>query len=97
MNIGNYHFGIRDHHVGVDCQLSLKWGLLNSWMFNRTNQTHVEDVKNPEEFPIPTGNIVLIALCEHEPRKRIPFTLLPDLLLDLGHGSATGTSVNGLR
>jgi hypothetical protein len=90
MNIGNYHFGIRDHHVGIDCQLSLKWRLLNSRMFNGTNQTHVEDVKDPEEIPVPTGNLVLVALCEHQPRERIPFALLADLPFDLGHRSALG-------
>jgi hypothetical protein len=72
-------------------------GLSNSQMPDGTNRTHVEDVKNPEEVPIPTGNLVLIAFCEHEPRERIPFTLLADLLLDLGHGSTTGTPVNEFR
>jgi hypothetical protein len=72
-------------------------GLLDSQMPDGTNRTHVEDVKNLEKVPIPTGNLVLVALCEHEPRERIPFTLLANLPFDLCHGSGSGTSVSGFK
>jgi hypothetical protein len=51
-------------------------------------------VKDLNEVPIPSGNLVLVALGEDESRERIQFTPLDDLLLDLGHRSAIEISVS---
>jgi hypothetical protein len=60
---------------------------LNSWILNRADRTHIEDVKNPDEFLIPSRNLVLIALGDDESDHRIPLALLIDLPSHLGHGS----------
>jgi hypothetical protein len=56
----------------------------------KTNRTHVEDVENPDEVLFPSRDLLLIALREDESGHRIPFTLLDDLPLDPGQGSAIG-------
>ena len=55
-----------------------------------TNRTHVENVKDPDKILIPSSNFVLIGFGEGESTYRIPFTMLDDLLLDLGQSSAIG-------
>jgi hypothetical protein len=49
-------------------------------------------VKDPIEVLPPTGNRIFIVLRTEELRNRVSFTLLVDLALDLGHGSAIKTS-----
>jgi hypothetical protein len=51
-------------------------------------------VEDPDEVLLPSRNFVLIGFGEDESVERIPFTLLDDLLLDLGHGSAIEPSVS---
>jgi hypothetical protein len=60
-------------------------------MLNRSDWTHVEDVKNPEEVLLPSRNLLLVAFCEDEPGHRISFTLLDDLPLDPRQGSTIET------
>ena len=64
-------------------------------MPNRTNRTHVEDMKDPDEVLLPSRNLLLVALREDESHRCIPFTLLRDFLLDPCHGSAIKKSVSG--
>jgi hypothetical protein len=45
-------------------------------------------VKDPDKVLIPGSDLVLIAPCENEPEDYIPFALLTDIPLHLGHGSA---------
>jgi hypothetical protein len=45
-------------------------------------------VKDPDKVLIPSSNLILIALREEEPEDYIPFALLTDIPLHLGHGSA---------
>ena len=80
---------IRNHHIGIDCQLCLKRALLGMWIPNRFNRTYVEDVKDPDKILLPRSNLTLIALGEDESVYHTPFTMLDDLPLDLGQGSAT--------
>jgi hypothetical protein len=63
--------------------------LLSSRIPNRADRTHIENVKDPEKFLIPSGNFVLISLRENEPDNCAPFAPPIDLPLHLGHGSAT--------
>jgi hypothetical protein len=67
-----------------------KGGLLSPGMPNRTNRTHVEDMKDPDKVLFPCRNLFLIALREDESGHRISFTLLDDLPLDPCQGSAIG-------
>jgi hypothetical protein len=86
---------ICNYHVGIDYQLGLNEGRISSHIPNGTNRTNVKDMKNPEKVPIPSGNLVLVALCEDKPSERGPFSLLGNLLLDLGHGSVVETLMSG--
>ena len=63
-------------------------------MPNRTDRTHVEDVKDSNKVLLPSRNFVFVTLRMDESGNRIPFTLLDDLPLDLGHGAAIGISVS---
>ena len=63
-------------------------------MFNRTSQTDVEDLKDPDEALLPTCNFVLIAFREDESEDRIPFTPLDHLPVDLDQGSVIETSIS---
>jgi hypothetical protein len=65
--------------------------LLSLGIPNITDRTHIEDVKDPDKFLIPTNNLVLIALREDESKKCASFAVLIDLPLHLGHGSAIGS------
>ena len=42
-------------------------------------------MKDPEKVLVPTSDLVLVCLREDEPQNRIPFTLLVDIPLHLGH------------
>jgi hypothetical protein len=64
-------------------------------MLNRTNRTHVEDVKDPDKVLLPSSNLLLITLRENKPDDSIPFTLLDDVPLDPRQGSASEISVSG--
>lgn len=48
-------------------------------------------MENPDQILLPSGDFVLIGLHVEESRGNIPFTLLDDLLLNPGHGSAIRT------
>ena len=74
---------IRNHHVGVNRQFGLK-ALLSFRVANVSGGTYVEDMKDPYKILFPRRNLALIALREDESMYRIPFTLLDDLLLNLG-------------
>jgi hypothetical protein len=63
-------------------------GVLSSWMFNRSNGTYVEGVKDTDEVLLPRSNLALIPLGEDESMDRAQFTLADDLPLDLGQSSA---------
>ena len=67
--------------------------MFNSRMPNRTDWTHVEEVKDPVKILLPSANLVLIALCKDQSGDSTPFTLLDDLLPDFIHGSAIEISV----
>ena len=54
----------------------------------RTDQTHVEDVKDLHKILLPSSNLVLITFGKDESVDRIPFTLLDNIPLDLGQSSA---------
>ena len=64
-------------------------------MLNRIHRTHIEHAKNHNKVLLPTRNLVFIPLGVDESGEWIPFTLLDDLPLDLGHRTAIETSVNG--
>ena len=67
-----------------------KRGLLSLWLANTSDQTYVEDVKDPEKVLLPSGDFVFIALRKYELDHCVPFTLLDDPHSDLHHGSTTG-------
>ena len=54
---------------------------------NISIRTHIENMKDPGEVLLPSGDCIFIGFCVKEARGEIPFTLLGDLLLDLGHSS----------
>ena len=81
---------IQKHHVVIHQQLRLKLDYERS--SNRTDRTHIEDVKDPMEVLPPSGNRTLVILHVEESGDRMSFTLLGDLLLDLGHSPAIETS-----
>ena len=82
--------------MDIDYQFGLGGGFLSPWMPNGANRTYVENLKDPDEVLLPTGNLVLVAFREDESEDRIPFTLLDDLALDPSHSPAIGESVSGL-
>jgi hypothetical protein len=51
-------------------------------------------MKDPDEVLLPGSNLVLIAFGDDESVDRVPFTLLDDILLDLGQCSAIKSSVS---
>ena len=53
-------------------------------------------MKNPIELLPPGGNRIFVVLRMEDSRDRVPFTLLNDLPLDLGHSSVIEASVNEL-
>ena len=61
---------------------------------DRTDCTHVKDVKNPDKVLLPSRNLLLVALREDEPGHGIPFALLDDFLLDHGQSPAIERSVS---
>jgi hypothetical protein len=61
---------------------------------SRTNRTHVEDLKDPNQVLLPTRNLVLIVPGEDELEGCVPFTTLDDLLLHLYQGPAIEASVS---
>jgi hypothetical protein len=65
--------------------------LLSLGIPNITDRTHIEDVKDPDKFLIPSNNLVLIALREEESEECASFAVLIDLPLHLGHGSTIGS------
>ena len=69
--------------------------MVSSQIHRRTNQTHVEDLKDPDQILLPSGNLVFIVLREDESEESIPFTPLDDLPLHIYQVSAIGTSVSG--
>ena len=50
-------------------------------------------MKDPDKVPIPSGDLILIALRKDEPEDHIPFALLVDLPLYIDHGPAIDASV----
>ena len=52
-------------------------------------------MKNLEKVALPSDNFVLIALRTESSGNRVSLTLLDDIPLDFGHGSAIGISVSG--
>ena len=64
-------------------------------MTNGTKQTHVEDAKDPSKVLLPTGNLVLVTLCEDESGNHMPFAMPDDLPMDPCHHSAIETPVSG--
>ena len=65
--------------------------LLSSRVANKTNRTHVEDVKDPDELLLPSNNLVLVTLRKDEPEDCTPFALLIDPPLHPGHGATIGS------
>ena len=81
IGICNHHESIRNHQVGVNREFGLK-GLLSVHVPNRSDRTHVKDVKDSNKFLFPSRNLLLVALREDESGHHISFTLLGDFLLD---------------
>jgi hypothetical protein len=69
--------------------------MLSSRIPRRTDRTHVEDLKDPDQILLPARNLVLVVLSENESEGRAPFTPLDDLPLHLYQGPAIETSVSG--
>jgi hypothetical protein len=61
-----------------------------------TDGTYVEDVKNPVELQLPTGNHFFVILRLEESRDGVPPTPFDDFLLDLCHSPAIGSIVSEL-
>ena len=95
INTRNHRLSIRDRHVGIDCQLGLR-RLISLRILNRTNSTHIEDLKHPHKVLLPTRDLVLIVLRKDESKGRPPFTPLADPPLDIGQGPTIETSVSKL-
>ena len=81
--------------VGIGCQLGLEGAAKFVQMFNRTNRTHIKDMKDPLKVLHPSDNLPLIALREDVSEHCISFTLLDDLPLYPRHGSSVEISVSG--
>ena len=56
-------------------------------MLNRTNYTHIKDVKNPDKVLLPSRDLLLVALREDESGHYTALALLDDFLLDPGQSS----------
>ena len=54
-------------------------------------------MKDPAEVQPPGGDCFLIVLRMEKPRDRVPFTILFDVPLDLGHGPMIESLVSGLH
>ena len=67
--------------------------MLGQRIHGRTDLTYVEDLKDPDEVQFPTRDLILIAPRIEYSWHRSSFTLLGDLVLDGGHGSAIEGSV----
>ena len=64
-------------------------------MTNGAKQTYVEDAKDPSKVLLPTGNLVLVTLCEDESGDHTPFAMLDDIPLDPCDHPAIETPVSG--
>jgi hypothetical protein len=53
--------------------------MLSSRIPSRTNETHVENLEDPDQVLLPSRALILVVLGEDESEDRIPFTLLDDL------------------
>ena len=51
-------------------------------------------MKDPDKVLFPSGNLVLITLRVDESEDGFPFTLLDDISMDLGQGSAIKSPIN---
>jgi len=60
----------------------------------KVSRAHVEDLEDPGEVQSPGDDRFFIVLFVEEPRDRIPFPPLDDLLLDLCHSTAIQGMVN---
>jgi len=60
----------------------------------RSDGTHVEDVKDPDEIQPPGGNPLLVVLCVEVLRNHVSFALLDDPRPDLRHSSETKPSAS---
>ena len=60
VDIHNKPVGICNKHVGIDCQLGLKKCCQR--MPSGADWTHVEDLKDPSEFLLPTGNLIFVVI-----------------------------------
>ena len=94
MHIGNHHMCICNHRVGINCQLGLRGSAAEFTNTQKIDWTHIEDVKDPNKVILPSGDLVLIDLRMEHSGEHIPFFLLNDLPLDLGHGSGIETRVS---
>ena len=82
-----------ERHILVDEQLRLKW---NPSVLSQTtiHLTHTKDMKDPGELLTPTHDHISVRSRMETPKDRVPFTLLDDLLLDLGHSPVIETLVS---
>ena len=69
--------------------------MLSSCIPTKIDWTNVEDLKDPDEVLLPSGDLVLIVLCKDETEDRPPFTPLGDPPLNLGQGPTIEISVSG--
>ena len=86
---------VREHHIIVYQQLRLKRKPQLSDRQTMIDLTHMKDLKDPGEVPVPTRDRIFVRLRMQTTRDRMPFTLFDDLLLDLGHRPAIETLVSG--
>ena len=58
---------------------------------NRTDNTHIEDLKDSTEVLFPRGDGAFVFLGMEESREHFPFSVCGDPLLNLRHGAAIET------
>ena len=90
---------VRDHSTGalnilpklgnsymcIDREFGL--GMLSQQQSYGNDETHVENMKDPDEVRPPARDSILVALCAEMSRNHIPLSLLDDIPFDLRHGS----------
>ena len=85
---------VGDYLVSIQYHLGLEGGQRQS---DRTSQTYVEDLKDPDQVRFPTADGLLVTFCMGKSGEQVPFPFPGDLLLDFCHGSAIKGAVRGAR
>jgi hypothetical protein len=90
-DVGNDGVRVRNSYVRGHRKLGLE--VVDQLRPTRNEQAYVEDVKDPVQLQLPTGDRLLVVPCMEKSRDHVPSALFDDLLLDLRHSSATKSAI----